>query len=46
MYVVVNIIFHNEDLVGLKEYLQALETMDVDGIICADMIVIDHIKKY
>ncbi len=46
VYVVVNIIFHNEDLVGLKEYLQALETMDVDGIICADMIVIDHIKKY
>lgn len=46
VYVVVNIIFHNEDLEGLAKYLKELEVIKVDGIICADMIVIDYIKKY
>lgn len=46
VYVVVNIIFHNDDLGGLGEYLQALEAIGVAGIICADLIVIDHIKRY
>lgn len=46
VYVVVNIIFHNEDIEGLKEYLIELEKIGVDGIICADMIVINYLKKY
>lgn len=46
IYVVVNIIFHNDDLTGLKEYLQNLESIGVTGIICADLIVIDYIKQY
>lgn len=46
IYVVVNIIFHNDDLEGLKEYLQDLESAGVAGIICADLIVIDYIKQY
>ncbi|MDR1782596.1 MAG: U32 family peptidase [Bacilli bacterium] len=46
VYVVVNIIFHNDNLVGLKEYLDELSEIRVDGIICADMVVVDTIKKY
>ncbi|MDL2211609.1 U32 family peptidase [Erysipelotrichaceae bacterium OttesenSCG-928-M19] len=46
VYVVVNIIFHNEDLAGLKEYLQALEKIKVDGIICADVIVVKYLNQY
>ncbi|MGL4383357.1 MAG: peptidase U32 family protein, partial [Bacilli bacterium] len=46
VYVVVNIIFHNKDLDGLKEYLIDLERIGVVGIICADLIVIDYLKKY
>ena len=45
VYVVVNIIFHNENLVGLKEYLAALAILKVDGVICADMYVVEVIKK-
>lgn len=46
VYVVVNIIFHNEDVEGLKEYLINLEKIGVDGVICADMIVIEYLKNY
>lgn len=46
VYVVVNIIFHNDDLEGLEEYLVTLEEIGVTGIICADYIVFDYIKKY
>ncbi|MDR3214908.1 MAG: U32 family peptidase [Bacilli bacterium] len=45
VYVVVNIIFHNSDLVNLKEYLEYLALIKVDAIITADMYVIDVIKK-
>lgn len=46
VYVVVNIIFHNDDVIGLKEYLQDLEKIGVTGVICADYLVIDYIKQY
>ena len=46
VYVVANMIMHNSDLDGLKEYLQELEKIGVDGIICADLIVVDYLKKY
>ncbi len=45
LYVTVNIIFHNEDLKGLKEYLQKLAAFKVDAIIASDIIVMDLIKK-
>ncbi len=45
VYVTVNIVFHNEDLKGLKEYLQALEKAQVDAIIVSDLVVIDLIAK-
>lgn len=37
IYVTCNIIPHNEDLVGLQEYLQYLERIHVDAIIVADL---------
>lgn len=46
VYVVINIVFHNDDLIGLKDYLEQLETIGVDGIICADPIVIQFAKDY
>ncbi len=45
VYVTVNIVFHNEDLVGLKEYLSFLASIKVDGIIASDIIVLDLIKE-
>lgn len=37
VHVTVNIFPHNEDLEGLAEYLQALEQLQVDAIIVADL---------
>ena len=44
VYVTVNIVFHNDDLNGLKEYLMYLGDIKVDGIIASDIIVIKMIK--
>ncbi len=41
VYVVVNIIFHDEDFNGLKEYLLYLDEIDVDGIMVSDIAVLD-----
>ncbi|MDF9867265.1 putative protease [Bacilli bacterium PM5-3] len=46
VYVVVNMIMHNQDLEGLKEYLEQLEEIGVNGVICADLLVVDYLKKY
>ena len=40
VYVTVNIVFHNEDVQGLKEYLRQLEKCMVDAIIVSDPLVI------
>ena len=45
VYVTVNIVFHNEDIDGLKEYLKALAKCKVDAIIVSDPLVIDIVKK-
>lgn len=44
IYVTVNIVFHNEDFVGLVDYLKALESYGVDAIIVSDMAIIDIVK--
>ena len=44
VYVTVNIVFHNDDLKGLKEYLMYLGDIKLDGIIASDIIVIKMIK--
>lgn len=36
IYVTVNIFPHNEDLIGLPEYLVKLQELEVDGVIVAD----------
>ena len=44
IYVTVNIIFHNEDLGGLVDYLKELEKIGVDAIIVSDLAVINIIN--
>lgn len=46
VYVTVNIVFHNEDLIGLEEYLNFLADIKVDAIITSDMAVISLIKEH
>ena len=45
VYVTVNIVFHNEDIEGLEEYLKFLNEVKVDGIICSDILVLKKIKE-
>ncbi len=45
LYVTVNIVLHNKDIEGLKEYLLALENMGVDAVIVSDIAVINIIKN-
>ena len=45
VYVTVNILFHNEDIEGLKEYLIKLADIGVDAIIVADPVVIDIVRE-
>ena len=44
VYVTVNIVFHNKDLNGLKEYLEDLAAIRVDAVIVSDIAVIKTIK--
>ena len=45
VYVTVNMIFHNEDLDGLDEYLKELDHIGVDSLIVSDFAVIEAIKR-
>ena len=45
IYVTVNMIFHNEDLDGLDEYLTALDEIGTDSFIVSDFAVIEAIKR-
>lgn len=45
VYVAVNIVFHNENLDGLNDYLLYLGSINVDGIIASDILVINRIKE-
>ena len=45
VYVTVNIVFHNEELNGLKEYLLYLDSINVDGIISSDITVMKLHKE-
>ncbi len=46
VYVTVNIIAHNADLIGLDGYLGTLQDMQVDGIIVSDPGVFSYARKY
>lgn len=45
VYVTVNILFHDEDLEGVKKYLKELEDSCVDAVIICDAFLIPIIKK-
>ncbi len=45
VYVTVNIVFHDEDLEGLVDYLKSLEKNGVDAIIVSDPAVISLVKN-
>jgi putative protease len=45
VYVTVNIIFHDEDVVGLEDYLISLDKCGVDAIIVADPLVVALVKR-
>ena len=45
VYVTVNIVFHDEDVEGLEEYLRELAKMKVDAIIVSDFYVITLVEK-
>ncbi len=44
IYVTINIVFHEEDLNGLEEYLKYLAKIKVDGVIVSDIAVIKKIN--
>lgn len=46
VYVTINIVFHDIDVVGLGNYLKELYEIGVDAIIFSDPLVIDVRKKY
>ncbi|MBQ3021094.1 MAG: U32 family peptidase [Bacilli bacterium] len=45
LYVTVNIVLHNQELDGLKEYLLYLDSIDVDGIIVSDYTIMNLHKE-
>lgn len=45
LYVTVNIVFHNEDVNGLEEYLKELDKIGVDAVIFSDPLIIDIHNK-
>lgn len=45
VYVTVNIIFHNEDLKDLDDYLISLDKLGIDAYIVSDIAVIKRIKE-
>lgn len=45
IYVTVNMIFHNDDLEGLDEYLKSLDEIGIDSFIVSDFAVIEAINR-
>jgi len=45
VYVTVNIVFHDEDTLGLEDYLLYLDSVNVDGIIASDILVMELVNK-
>ncbi len=44
LYVTVNIVFHDEDLVGIKEYIKELDSFGVDAIIVSSIGLVQIAK--
>lgn len=46
VHVTVNIIFHNENINGIVDYLKELESVGVDAIIVSDPLILDILSEY
>ena len=46
VYITVNILAHNEDFVGLIDYLKFLDKEGADGVIVSDIGIASLVKKY
>lgn len=46
VYITVNILAHNEDFVGLIDYLKFLDKEGVDGVIVSDIGIASLVKEY
>lgn len=46
VYITVNILAHNEDFKGLREYLEYLDKVGVDGVIVSDLGIASYVKAY
>ena len=46
VYVTCNVVFHDEDLVGFKDYIEELDNLGVDGVIVSSLAAVKLIKKY
>ncbi len=45
VYVTINIVFHDEDTLGLEEYLKYLAEIKISGVIVSDILVVKLIQK-
>ena len=46
VYITINIVFHNEDIAGLYDYLEKVVQCGVDGIIVSDPFIISYIRNH
>lgn len=46
IYVTVNIVFHNDNLKGLDNYLKQLKEVDVDAVIVSDIVCVKKAIEY
>ncbi len=45
VHVTVNIVFHDKDLNGVKEYIQKLDEIGVDALIVSDVVIMQMMKE-
>lgn len=45
VYLTLNIVFHNEDIEGVEEYISKVVEAGIDAFIVSDPFIISHIKK-
>ena len=45
VYLTLNIVFHNEDMIGVEEYIKKVVDCGIDAFIVSDPFIISYIKK-
>ena len=46
VYLTLNIVFHNEDIVGVYDYIKDVVDAGIDAFIVSDMFIVNYIKKH